>query len=239
MLAGRLLRYAACMDVIEVMTALLTAEDEGQPPPKVGVADAIAISAHFHAEADRGNAAIAEVAKNLGATIYCAQGCNGCCHDMVMVRGPEAVEVASWLALPEHTEARELFLANYPSWRGAVGNAPERLAELFASGVQEAFEAAHREVAAKAVLCAFNHGGACLIYDVRPMACRANHAVGTAAHCQPGATTPPTRVVFVPMDNLVALSRRVLRAADRAALGPTAVPEALCKTVAAVLHTRT
>lgn len=225
------------MDVIELMTALVANEQDGGPPPMVTAEDAIAISAHFHAEADRGAAALEQVARKLAVTIACGKGCNGCCHDPVMVRGPEVVEVAAWLARPEQAAARATFLDAYPAWRTGVGDAPERLAKLSRTGPATDYEQELQLLRRKGVLCAFNHQGACLIYPVRPMMCRTNHAVGTSEHCQPSDTsgTPPTRIVFPPVDNLVALSRRVLRAADRAALGPAAGHEALCKMVAGAL----
>ncbi len=228
------------MDVIELMTALIASEDEGGAPPMVTADDAIAISQHFHAEADRGAAALAEIARRLNVTIACGKGCNGCCHDPVMVRGPEVVDVANWLALPEQAAARTTFLDAYPTWRTAVGDAPERLAKLLRTGPQAYYDSEHQGLRRKAVLCAFNHDGACLIYPVRPMVCRTNHAVGTSEHCQPSDTsgTPPTRINFAPVDKMVALSRRVVRAADRAALGVNAGQEALCKMVAAALTAR-
>jgi Fe-S-cluster containining protein len=226
------------MDVIELMTALMASEEAGTPAPAVAVGDAIAISQHFHHQADRGAEALTTVAKQLDVTIACGEGCTGCCHELVMVRGPEAAEVVAWLSAPERAAARAAFLANYSSWRATVGNAPERLAALLEAGDAAAYQAAHREQWRKAVLCAFNQDGKCLVYDVRPMLCRNAHAVGTSAHCHPADTsgTAATKIVFVPIDNLVELSRRVMRAADRAARGAAAGQESLCKTVASALH---
>ena len=226
------------MDVIELMTALVTSEQEGAPPPPVTAEDAIGISHHFHAEAERVEAARADVARQLEVTIACHQGCNGCCYDPLMVRGPEAVEVAAWLALPEQASVRALFLEAYPTWRAGVVDGPERLAALLRTGPQASYEDEHERMRKRAVLCAFNHEGACIIYPVRPMVCRHKHAIATAEHCQPASTTPPTRIAFVPLDNLVALSRRVMRAAERAALGPRSGQEALCKIVAGALAAR-
>lgn len=226
------------MDVIELMTALVESEDAGTRAPAVEITDAIAISRHFHHQADRGAEALTAVAESLDVTIACGEGCTGCCHELVMVRGPEAAEVVMWLLAPERKAARDAFLANYSSWRAAVGNAPERLAELLRGNDAEAYKTAHREHWRKAVLCAFNQDGKCLVYEVRPMVCRTAHAVGTSAHCHPSDTsgTPATTIAFVPIDNLMALSRRVMRAADRAARGPGAGQESLCKTVASALH---
>lgn len=230
--------YGGGMDVIELMTALIGSDQDGGPLPSLTADEAIAISGHFHAEANRGEAAIAAVARKLDVTIACGKGCNGCCHDPVLVRGPEAVDVVAWLALPEQAAAQATFLAQYPTWRTGVGGAPERLAALLRTGPQAEYDAAEQAWRKQAVMCAFNHDGACIIYDVRPMVCRDRHAVGTNEHCQPSSTTPPTRIAFVPMDNLVALSKRVMRAADRAALGASAGHEALCTTVAAALTSK-
>lgn len=226
------------MDVIELMTGLMQSEAEGTPPPKVTIEGAIAISQHFHAEADRGAEALTQVAQNLDVKIACAAGCNGCCHEMVMVRGPEAAEVVVWLNAPAQAAARAAFLANYSTWRASVGSAPEHLAKLLGAGDEAAYQAAHRAQWRQAVMCAFNQDGNCLIYPVRPMVCRTAHAVTTNAHCHPSddSGTPATRIAFVPVDNLIELTRQVLRAADRAARGAAATQESLCKTVASALH---
>lgn len=238
MLAGRSLRYAPCMDVIEVMTALETAEQAGAPPPTITADDGVAISQHFHAQLDRGGAMLARQAAELGTTIACGPGCTGCCYELVLVRALEAEEVARWLEQPANAAARATFLDAYPSWRAAVGGAPEQLAALLRTGPQEAYGEAHRAQWRKAVLCAFNHDGACLIYPVRPLACRNAHAVDTSAHCHPADDSgiKPRRVALVPIDNLVTVARRVMRAADRAARGEQAGAESLCKLVAARLH---
>lgn len=227
-------------EVIALMTALVTAEDEGTAPPDVTVDASIGISRHFHAQADRGMDMLPDIARQLDVSIACGRGCNGCCHEMVMVRGPEAADVVRWLDAPERLPQRRAFLRQYPAWRSAVGDAPERLTTLLRTGPQEAYDEAHRAQWRKAVLCAFNHEGECLIYPVRPIACRAAHAVQTAEHCHPAspAGEQPQRIAFVPLDDLVQLSRRVMRAADRAARGPTAGHESLVKVVAAALLSR-
>lgn len=219
------------------MTALVTAEDESGTPPSVSVDEAIEVSQHFHAEADRGSAYLPQVAAKLGVTIACTTGCNGCCHEMVMVRGPEAADVIRWLDADEQLPARRAFMRAYPDWRAAVGDAPERLVALLAGGDQEAYNAAHRAQWKKGVLCAFNHEGLCLIYPVRPMACRTAHAVGTNEHCHPASESgqPAQRIAFVPLDDLTTLARRVMRAADRASRGATAGHEALVKVVASAI----
>jgi Fe-S-cluster containining protein len=89
-------------------------------------------------------------------------------------------------------------------------------------------------------MCAFNHEGECLIYPVRPMACRTAHAVNTSTHCHPAddSGVKPQRIAFVPLEDLTTISRRVMRAADRAARGPTAGHESLVKLVAGALMRR-
>jgi Fe-S-cluster containining protein len=229
------------MDTVELMKGLLEAEESGSKAPAVSTDDAAAIAGHFHVQADRGAAALVEVAKKLEVTIACHEGCNGCCHEMVMVRDPESIAVAKWLARPEQAETLNAFLEEYPAWRSKVGDAPERLAALLKGGDQEAYNAAHREQWRKAVLCAFNKDGRCLIYEVRPMACRHAHAVGTAEHCHPSDTSgvKAQQIAFVPVDELLAMSRRVMRAAERSLRGGAAVgPESLVLRVAHIMAYR-
>lgn len=230
------------MDTVEVMRALLEAEESGSKAPAITAEDAAGISKHFHAQADRGAEALKTVAKNLDVTIACGEGCNGCCHEMVMVRDPESVEVAMWLAKPEQADVAATFLDQYPEWRRAVGDAPERLAALLRGGSQEAYNDAHRAQWRKAVLCAFNKDGKCLIYPVRPMACRHAHAVNTSAHCHPSDTSgqKAQQIAFVPLEDLMTMSRRVMRAAERALRGGNFVSgqESLVHRVANMLAMR-
>src|SRR5215470_17421525 len=92
--------------------------------------DAADIATHLHGQVDRGTRARADVARRDGVVLACKLGCTGCCEELVLVKLPEALAVARWLLLPENAAARATFLAGYGRWRAAVGDAPERLADL-------------------------------------------------------------------------------------------------------------
>jgi Fe-S-cluster containining protein len=62
-------------------------------------------------------------------------------------------------------------------------------------------KAAHIAEWRKSVLCAFNRGGECSIYPVRPTICRSAHAVDTAAYCTGAAELPAVRVAFANLDS--------------------------------------
>ena len=85
----------------------------------------------------------------------------------------------------------------------------------------------------KRLLCAFNHDGDCVIYPVRPVACRNAHAIGTHVHCAADdpSFVPATRLAYPPLDRLVERSQRELRDAHA---GP---PAALCDAVFRLLAT--
>jgi hypothetical protein len=171
----------------------------------------------------------AAAARQSGLTIACRRGCNACCEELVLVYHPEAERIARWLDLPENAAARAGFLERYPGWREAVGDAPARLADLVAAGDKAGYDAAHVAQWRRRILCAFNDGGDCTIYEVRPVNCRNAHALDTADHC---AGDDPSgkvaaRLQFKPLDDFLARVRKLERAAHHAIGGPTYRPEAL------------
>jgi Fe-S-cluster containining protein len=200
-------------------------------PRTVAPEDAITIAAALTNEIDKGCAARAQVAERDGVTIACGRGCNGCCQEPIIVYRPDSLRVAAWLSRPENSAAREAFLAAYPIWKGQVGDGPAQLAALTVKGDAAAFKAAHVVEWRKQVLCAFNRGGDCSIYPVRPGVCRNAHAVDTSERCSGASDKPATRLEFVPLDQFVERARHLLRAAHHALGGPRGQPEPLCDVV--------
>lgn len=195
--------------------------------------DAVAIVADLHETLDGGAEARATAARNLGRPLACAVGCTACCEELVMVFLPEVLHIARWLVAPENAAAREAFLAAYPAWKERVGDAPARLATAFSGGDKLVHIRAHREQHGKRILCAFNHGGACSIYPVRPLLCRNAHAVGTAEHCagDDASGIPPQRLSSTELDRWVELARATLRAMHHALGGRKLWPVAVCEAV--------
>lgn len=150
-----------------------------------------------------------------------------------MIFRPEAARVARWLDLPENAEARAAFRAAYPAWRDRMGDTPARLAARFVND-PGSYRQAHIEAWSRGVLCAFNQDGACTIYPVRPIICRTGHALDTSAYCSGAATEGATRATFVPLDQFVARTRKLLAAAHHAARGPKGRVEAVQRRVRAV-----
>jgi hypothetical protein len=169
--------------------------------------------ARLHADFDAA-AELRELAGQArGERLACARGCTGCCEEPILVYEAEARAVAAFLEA--HPALRDGFLARYPAWRAAAGDAPARLAALLAGDDREAYEAAHQAAWRKRLLCAFNAGGDCTIYPVRPLVCRNGHAVGTAAACAGDAApdVPVVRLTFGPTDRYFAKASAELRAA--------------------------
>src|SRR5262245_19609780 len=142
--------------------------------------DALVIGGAIHDHVDAGCEARAHSAQSRRLTIACVEGCNYCCEQAVMVFLPEAIRIAEWLKLDENAEAREAFLATYPAWLERAGDGLERIA---AAKGDEQF-AAHVAHWKKKVMCAFNHGGRCVVYAVRPLVCRACHALESNDRCK-------------------------------------------------------
>lgn len=149
--------------------------------------------------------------------VVCKERCNVCCEEPVIVYLPEALAIARWLAQTEHAEVRAHFVAAYQNWRGALGDAPERLAELNADDARrEEYEAAYRRQWRMRVLCAFNHDGNCSIYPVRPLLCREGNALDTADHCVAGSPEPARRLTGGPVEGFMSKANLILRAAHNA-----------------------
>jgi Fe-S-cluster containining protein len=206
------------------------ATGERKFPRRVGLDDAAQIAGRLQDEVDRGVEARQQMIDAQGWQLACKRGCNGCCEEPIMIFRPEAARVARWLDRPENAEARAAFRAAYPAWRDRVGDTPARLSAKFAND-PGSYVQAHVEAWAKRVMCAFNRDGACSIYPVRPINCRTAHALDTSAYCCGASTQPASRATFVPLDQFVARTRKLLAATHNAARGPKARVEALCNVV--------
>jgi len=206
-------------------------------PRRVSLADAATIAAGLADEVDLGIAAREAAMAAQGQVLACKRGCAGCCEEPIMIFRPEAARVAHWLEAPENAEVRAAFRAAYPAWKRAVGDTPSKLSNLFL-GQPGPYVEAHIEGWSKGVRCAFNRGGDCTIYPVRPIVCRTGHALDTSEHCHGAAATPAARATFVPLDQFVARTRKLLAATHNAARGPRGRVEALCDAVHELLAGR-
>jgi Fe-S-cluster containining protein len=167
--SARSLAYALSrMDPAKLLEEVVSnpgyAEGRRSFPRTVTPYDALTVTAMLHATVDAGCEARADTARARGLTIACT----------------EAIRIAEWLELDEQRATREAFLAAFPAWRERAGDGFERITA--ASG-QEARLAAHLERWRRKVPCAFNEGGLCSIYEVRPRLCRNGHALGTNERC--------------------------------------------------------
>lgn len=215
-------------DVDEIVEGLMTGRRR-----RIERDEAVRVFEAIAAEVDRGCAVRAEAGARRRLPVVCARGCNGCCEELVLVWLPEAIAIARWLMEPAQRDVRDRFVAAFPAWEKAVGDAPRRLAELRAARDGAAFLEAHRAQWGRRVLCAFNVDGDCAIYPVRPVSCRTAHAVETSARCS-GANLggrPAARLAFPPLDDYVAQADHVLRTAQAALGGDRRRAESLCTAV--------
>jgi hypothetical protein len=204
-------------------------------PHAIAAEDAAEIAEALAAEVDLGVAARDRAAGD--QEIACKRGCSACCEELIMVWQPEALAVARFLDRPENAAAREHFMAAYPEWRDAVGDAPQRQARTFESGNAARVVELHVEHWKRRILCAFNRDGDCTVYPVRPAKCRTAHAVGTSEHCRgdDDSGVPAARLSFAPLDAYVDKARTLLQAAHAALGAPAQRPAALCDSVFALL----
>jgi len=194
--------------------------------PVIQRADAAGLVNAMHAALDD---AISRRDAQIGARMACAKGCNSCCTSTILVSEGEAVAVVEWLRQPEHADVRARFEAAYPRWR-------ETLGVLVGQGATRASADTHdwlTNVQQARAMCAFNHEGACSIYEVRPAICRKAHALDTSAHCVDPTT--PAQYYNHPETEDLYESQRPLRFALHKALRPSGQLDLLCSTVKRLL----
>ena len=206
-------------------------------PRRVSLDDAATIAAGLQDEVDIGVEARAAAIAAQGMVLACKRGCTGCCEEPIMIFRPEAALVAGWLELPENAAVRDAFRVAYPDWKQRAGDTPAKLSALF-TGNPGPYVQAHIAGWTKGVMCAFNRDGDCTIYPVRPIACRGGHALNTSEYCTGAAQKPAARATFVPLDQFIARTRKLLAAAHNAAGGPKGRVEALCNAVYELLPAR-
>jgi hypothetical protein len=206
---------------------------EGRGAGAISVEDAADIVDALHEQLDEATSARAEHAARAGMALACGPGCTGCCEELVLVFLPEAHAVARWLMRDENRAAREAFLEAYPAWKARAGDAPEEVAAAFAAGDADLLMARHLAHWRRRILCAFNQGGLCGIYPVRPLLCRNAHAVGTPAHCygDDPSGDPVVHLRARAVDDFIENVRAFTRAAHHALGGPRREPRALCDEV--------
>ena len=204
-------------------------------PRRLRLDEVAGVATFVQDQVDKGVDARAEAIAQTDNAIACKRGCNGCCEEPIMIFRPEAARVWQWLERPENKEVRRAFLAAYPAWKAKIGDTVEKLAELFATDAEH-YVSHHVDAWRKGVLCAFNHGGDCTIYPVRPVICRTGHALNTSEHCNGASEGSAERATFVPLDDFVKRTRSLLVAAHNATKGSRGRPRALPQAVYELLQ---
>jgi Fe-S-cluster containining protein len=195
--------------------------------------DATLITGKLHEAIDEGAEVRGKKAEEAGHVVACKPGCNYCCEQPVLVWLPEALRIAEHLARPENGWAKDAFLSAYPAWRDAVGDGLTRIAELTAADRKAEHMEAHVAAWKKRVLCAFNVGGLCTIYAVRPAVCRNCHALDTPDHCRADdeSDVPVAVLQFKPLDDFLGRASDLGAAMHHALGGKRKRTVALCQAV--------
>lgn len=221
----------------ERLTAIATelVEDwynERAPKLRVVHDDAAAIACGLHYEMDRRTETRATLAEKEGLNIACESGCSYCCESLVMVLRGESVAVSEWLHDPNNRDVRDWFIdESYPRWREAIGDIPERAQEALRTAQTETYVNAALEVWHKRVMCAFNRDGMCVIYNVRPNACRNSHALDSNEHCLATSSETPKTVEFEEIQGFRFGTRPITESLHRALGGEAGVTSPVCEEV--------
>jgi Fe-S-cluster containining protein len=201
--------------------------------PVIQPADAAGLVMTMHAQLDAAIAARAAEAAEKKLVIACHEGCAACCASPLLVSVAEAVTVAEWLA--DRPELRAQFDAAYPIWQNNVGDAG---AALEAARTDDDRQAAAHALRKQHVMCAFNRGGSCTIYEARPARCRKVHALDTNAACGPDGDGKVQYFEHVATE-MTFEEQEPMRGALHMAMSPRAGLELLCSSVHRMLHART
>ena len=172
----------------DVIDDLAQAAEGRRALPVLQPAEAAAVCTLFAGQVDKGMDALERAAAAAGRPLACRAGCADCCRSLPAIYAGEAVTIARWL--DDHAEARAGFDARYPAWVAALGDLVDAWRDAAARADVADGERIATEARRRGVMCAFNDGGRCTIYEVRPLVCRTAHAVDTSARCAPDATEP-------------------------------------------------
>src|SRR5262245_14804964 len=128
-------------------------------PRRIHREEAAAVADQVHEAIEHFTGQRARAAQAAGTPLACRAGCAHCCEELIMVPAPEAETVALWLSREENRAAREAFLAAFPAWTAAAGDAPQRLADATERGDLRAHKTVYLAHFRKRVPCAFNQNG--------------------------------------------------------------------------------
>ena len=118
------------------------------------------------------------LARAPAGTLACRAGCDHCCYQVVGVTAAEALTIFDHLQRTRTAEQRE-------SLRARVRESYERARGLSSA---ERFSPEHP--------CVFLEGGACSIYEVRPLSCRGMNSLD-ATECESRLRDPEARAAFL------------------------------------------
>ncbi len=122
-----------------------------------------------------------------GSNISCRKGCNACCHYLVPITVPEAIEFkAAFLKRPPNQRVRILQSSLAASKRILSKRPPEIFATKLTSEISN-YQTGLQELSdwfeGLNVTCPFLDAGECSIYQERPLACREYFVSGSNKQC--------------------------------------------------------
>jgi len=215
----------------DLFDALGEAADGKRHLPVLQPGDASLVVGLFHSQIDAATAARRKRIEAIGHTLACAEGCNHCCKNVVIVFDGEAVAITEWLRQPEQAEALAAFRARYPAWKQQLARIIEAWDAAMSTGNGGAAERVLMQAWKEQVMCAFNVDGKCSIYEVRPAICRNAHALDTSERCRAETSTEALTYQFEPLDKYLQKIQPIVLALHAALRPDRGPPRPVCLAV--------
>ncbi len=119
---------------------------------------------------------LAQACAAQGSSLACTKGCTGCCYQLVLCTPQEVALILAYMQ--EHTSCREHFLQQYPAWHAEAKDISQSYLQWGKAFYGEGKDDASHSREDYYIPCPFlDAAGACVIYAVRPYACRSSVAV--------------------------------------------------------------
>lgn len=139
----------------------------------------------FYRDVERNLAVVLDAYAADGVVPTCRKGCDACCHQLVMTTMAEAREAARWIRT-QPLDEQERLVRSLEAWLEASADLRRRLQEGADADLEALVDGLASEYWARRIPCPFLQGGACSVYEARPLICRHHFSVSDPELCRSG-----------------------------------------------------
>ncbi|HEY9857829.1 MAG TPA: YkgJ family cysteine cluster protein [Stenomitos sp.] len=139
----------------------------------------------FYRDVERNLTVVLDSYAAEGMAPTCQKGCDACCHQMVMTTMAEARAAARWIR-EQSPEEQERLMQSLEQWLAASADLRRRLQEGADEDLEALVDGLATEYWAQRIPCPFLKGGACSIYEARPLICRHHFSLSDPELCRTG-----------------------------------------------------